>query len=89
MHITIISPYEACDISKFGYRSGETLMFEILMEPRTNGNAVWYPVVSQDLDDLRTYFDLPNPKPVPLHLCIGYLRDGKLGDDNKFVQELF
>lgn len=78
-HITIISPHELgmFDTSLWGYKSGDTIQFDILLEPQTNSNALWFPVVSKDIDDLRLKFGMPIERAIPLHFCVGYLRQGK------------
>ena len=58
-HITLSDNYEQ-DIQE------QVINFEIFLEPRTNGNAVWLPVKLQD----GFYFNNKNP----LHFCVGYHR---------------
>lgn len=49
----------------------------ILLEPNTNGNAWWYPVVSTDLEQVRLNGGLSRNPAIDFHYCIGYEREGK------------
>ena len=73
-HITICcEPYET--VSNPGILS---LEFEVSLELYTNGNAFWVPVVSQDIENLRESLGLSRICEVPVHFCVGYIKNGKL-----------
>lgn len=79
-HITVVTSHEKekLNIAKIGYMAGETVSFSLSLDLWTNGNAYWYPVISKDIDDFRVVLGLENPRPIPIHFCIGYLFEGKL-----------
>lgn len=79
-HITVVTSHEKEKINtaKLGYMAGDTVSFSISLDLWTNGNAYWYPVISKDIDNFRTALGLDNPRPIPIHFCIGYLFEGKI-----------
>lgn len=92
-HITIASPYDDHkDTTSIVYRLPESLKvkgyfdFSIIMEPYTNGNAFWYPVVSKDIELFRSYNKIKVLPDVALHYCVGYLEQGKC-EQSKYVVE--
>lgn len=77
-HITIVSPHEGVVDMKTRYFLWNNLIvpFELDLNPYHNGNAVWYPASSFMIDYMRADMGLPNPRPIPLHFCIGYFNSG-------------
>lgn len=79
-HITVISPYDKISLL---YRNllkdyDNTLIhFNIEFELYTNGNAYWVPVISKQLEDLRSRCGLSRHPAIELHFCVGYERIGK------------
>ena len=67
-HITVISSWDAPLEQDF---TGETIEFSIELQLWTNGNAFWYPVVSQRLNEIRFQQGLGEPL-IPFHFCFGY-----------------
>jgi hypothetical protein len=77
-HITVVSRREKYRISKrVGFWNGQSVKFVIILKPETNGNAVWMPVTSEQLFDLRQELGLERIPGVALHYCVGYLYSGK------------
>lgn len=78
-HITVVSQHEEDKIHKnlWNRHQNRSVSFNIILTPFTNGNAYWYPVESAELDEIRTELGLSNPREVPLHFAIGYLKQGK------------
>ncbi len=67
-HVTVADP----DSPHWGAalaRLGSTFPFTITLDPRTNGNAIWLPVICQELQ--------PFQGAKPLHYCAGYLTQEK------------
>lgn len=83
-HITVVSSHEKSNINIEDYIiarelfEGRDISFTIELNLTTNGNAYWYPVISHELDHLREYIGLKNPREIPLHFAIGYLTEGKI-----------
>ena len=82
-HITCVSTHEKEKISHpelWGKHEGITINFSIQTEALYyNGNAYWYDVVSNEVDNIRLELGLKNPREIPLHFAIGYLTNGKIG----------
>lgn len=68
-HITVISPD---DEAQMNFIVGENFSFDIELALYTNGSAIWLPVVSSDIDEMRARLGLGEPYN-SLHFCIGYL----------------
>lgn len=64
-HISVAEPGTAHPelLRKVGWH----FYFSLELEPETNGNAIWVPAESADLEPYRTTRS-------PLHLCLGYKR---------------
>ena len=72
-HITIISPKDKYQITPENIHIFcRTVELEIILKPATNNNAIWYPVKSEDIDQIRKSLGLGEPA-IPLHYCIGYV----------------
>lgn len=82
-HITVVSNYEKNENFELLWRKyeGDKVNFILILEPQTNGNAFWFPVISQQLNNLRIELGLPEIKNPRLHFCCGYLYQGKFHDD--------
>lgn len=57
--------------------SGIVIDFAVVLDVYTNGNAYWCPVVSKQLEEIRSSSGLASSPEFGLHYCIGYLREGK------------
>ncbi len=55
----------------------EIIEFEVIIDPQTNGNAWWYPIISKDLEAIRLNLGFAKTPEIDFHYCIGYERDGK------------
>ena len=79
-HITLISPYETNNYNKSVLENydGLRVEFEISTELFTNGNAYWVTIISNRAEKIRESVGLPKQSQIPLHFCIGYIKEGKL-----------
>lgn len=73
-HITVIRNEEPDDKHKpmWNRFAGCKVQFQVIFNPRTNGEYCWLPIQSDFLLDLRQDFGLSRHPHYPLHLSIGH-----------------
>lgn len=79
-HITVVSSHEKNGLFEqlWMKHEGREIEFWIdLDKPKTNGNAIWHPIISPDLENLRIELGLTANRNPDLHFCCGYLYQGK------------
>lgn len=76
-HITIVSPHENFDLTNWKWLNDTPIRFFIDLSPQTNGNAIWYPVQSHRINEIRLTMGLSEYKKIPLHFCIGYKHENE------------
>ncbi len=83
-HITIVSSHEKTDRFEavWGVHEGREIEFTVLLKPETNSNAVWCPVRSIGLEEIRLELGLSAERHIPLHFAVGYLYPGKVKNDS-------
>lgn len=79
-HITVVSSHEKTEkFEKYWNKhEGKIIDFSLDLFPQTNGNAWWFPIVSQTLEDIREELGLNRLRNIPLHFAVGYERMGKV-----------
>lgn len=80
-HVTFISPHDDLRIPVLKGK----VSIEIIHEPATNGNAVWYPVRCDYLLSVREYLQLGELY-IPLHFCIGYHKEGSIFENTPEIE---
>lgn len=76
-HITIVSPWDDVSLINLHRWNNIKLNFSIHMKPNDNGNALWLPVVSEDIEEFReNVLGVQKNPGIPLHFCVGYLTKG-------------
>lgn len=78
-HITVVSREEKNDNFERLWKrhEGKSVEFELILNPQTNGNAFWFPVMSKDVENFRIELGLQAKRIPEIHFCCGYLRQGK------------
>lgn len=80
-HITIASKYDNPILPFKCSRKKYKLSIEI--KPYTNGNAVWMPVHSKEIEAFRISNGLRHVPDIPLHYCVGYLYQGVVSESDR------
>ena len=72
-HITIASSYEEKNTILWGVHEGEVVTCIPDMTLWTNGTALWIPIKSDRMEEIREELGLLRVGEIPLHFCVGYI----------------
>jgi len=73
-HITIFDPEDKANLKYCMFKGIKVSANLDLTKIYTNGNAIWFDVVSADIDMIRKHYCL-GEKHLGLHYCFGYLEN--------------
>lgn len=72
-HITVTMNLPISEMPAIKNLDGWAVEFNTILSPKTNGNAIWYPVSCCYAEAFRELYSMYCKDLTPLHYCIGYL----------------